>query len=36
MNNQHDPFADLPLPEEPTLFDDEVPPPEEDLSLIHI
>lgn len=31
MNNQHDPFADLPLPEEPTLFDDEVPPPEEDL-----
>lgn len=31
MHNQHDPFADLPLPEEPTLFDEEVPPPEEDL-----
>lgn len=31
MHNQHDPFADLPLPEEPTLFAEEVPPPEEDL-----
>lgn len=31
MHNQHDPFADLSLPEEPTLFDEEVPPPEEDL-----
>ena len=31
MNNQHDPFADLPLPEEPTLFDDEVPPPADEL-----
>ena len=31
MNNQHDPFADLPLPEEPTLFDDEIPPPEDEL-----